>query len=197
MEPSFKPRHGGFKLMITRQESIDLVKENVKNEALVSHMISVGAIMRGLAVHFGEDPELWEAVGILHDIDYESFGDDMTKHGLKSAEMVQDILPEEAVQAIKRHNPSTGNIPETRFDLALLAADAISGLIVANALVRPNRLEGMKAKSIKKRMKDKSFARQISRENVMLCEDFGLPFSDFARISVESMQSVAEEIGLT
>lgn len=183
--------------MITREECIDLVKQHVKNRNLVNHMIAVGAIMRGMAERFGEDPDLWEAVGILHDVDYETFGDDFSRHGAVSADMVQDLLPEDAVNAVRRHNPLTGHEPETRFDISLLVADGISGMIVANALVRPNKLDGMKAKSIKKRMKDKSFARQVNRENIMRCEEIGLPFSEFTQIAVKAMQSVADEIGLS
>jgi putative nucleotidyltransferase with HDIG domain len=183
--------------MITREECIELVKQNVKNRNLVNHMIAVGAIMRGIAERFGEDPDLWEAVGILHDVDYETFGDDFSKHGAISADMVQDLLPEDAVNAVRRHNPLTGHEPETRFDISLLAADGISGLIVANALVRPTKLEGMKPKSIRGRMKDKSFARQVNRENIMRCEETELPFNEFAQIAIKAMQSVAEEIGLS
>ena len=183
--------------MITREESLALVKEHVKNENLVNHMIAVGAIMKGLAERFGEDTALWEAVGILHDIDYENFGEDFSKHGVISAEMVKDLLPPEGIKAILSHNELTGNKPETRFDISLLAADAISGMIVANALVRPTKLEGMKAKSIKGRMKDKSFARQVSRENIMKCEEIGLDFSEFAQIAIDSMEKVASEIGLS
>ena len=183
--------------MITRAESIELVKENVKNKNLVNHMIGVGSIMKGLAEHYGEDAQLWEVVGILHDVDYETFGEDFANHGAKSAEMVKDILPDDAIKAIRSHNPLTGYNAESRFDIALLAADAISGLIVANALVRPNRMEGMKAKSIKKRMKDKSFARQVSRENVMKCEEIDIPFSEFATIAIKAMDTVAIEIGLS
>jgi len=183
--------------MINREEAIEMVKKHVKNGHLLNHMIAVGAIMRNLAEHFGEDPELWEATGILHDVDYESFGDDFTQHGIKSAEMVKDLLPEEALNAIIRHNPKTGFKAETRFDIALLAADAISGMIVANALVRPNKMEGMKPKSIKKRMKDKSFARQVSRENIMLCETIGLTFNEFAELAIKAMTHVAPEIGLS
>ena len=183
--------------MITREECIDLVKRHVKNRNLVNHMIAVGAIMRGIAERFGEDQDLWEAVGILHDVDYETFGDDFSKHGAISADMVQDLLPEDAVNAVRRHNPLTGHEPETRFDISLLAADAMSGMIVANSLVRPTKLEGMKPKSIRGRMKDKSFARQVSRENIMRCEETGLPFNDFAQIAVKAMQGVADEIGLS
>ena len=183
--------------MITREESIDLVKQNVKNRNLVNHMIGVGAIMKGLAERLDADKDLWEVVGILHDVDYETFGEDFANHGAKSAEMVKDLLPDDAIYAIRSHNPLTGSEAESKFDVSLLAADAISGLIVANALVRPNRMEGMKAKSIKKRMKDKSFARQVSRENVMRCEELGMELSEFATIAIKAMESVANEIGLS
>jgi putative nucleotidyltransferase with HDIG domain len=183
--------------MITREESLALVREHVKNENLLNHMIAVGAIMKGLAEHFGEDPVLWEAVGILHDVDYEKFGEDFSQHGAKSADMVKDLLPEEGIKAILSHNELTGNKAETRFDISLLAADGISGMIVANALVRPTKLEGMKAKSIKGRMKDKSFARQVSRENIMKCEEIGLMFNEFAQIAIDSMEKVSSEIGLS
>jgi uncharacterized protein len=183
--------------MITRDECLALARGHVKNENLLNHMIGVGAIMRGLGEHFGEDPALWEAVGILHDVDYETFGDDFSKHGLISAEMVKDLLPEDAVDAIRAHNELTGFRAEKRMEVALLAADAISGMIVANALVRPTKLAGMKAKSIRDRMKDKSFARQVSRENIMRCEEIGLPFNEFSQIAVASMQRVADEIGLS
>ncbi|MBN2336357.1 HD domain-containing protein [Candidatus Bathyarchaeota archaeon] len=183
--------------MITREESLDLVKKHVKNHNLVNHMIAVGAIMRGMAIRFGEDADLWEAVGILHDVDYETFGEDFAKHGAKSAEMVEGLLPEEALKAIRSHNELTGYKAETRFDISLLAADGISGMIVANALVRPTKLEGMKPKSIKGRMKDKSFARQVSRENIMRCEEIGLPFSEFSQIAIKAMQGVADQIGLS
>jgi putative nucleotidyltransferase with HDIG domain len=183
--------------MITREECLELVKQQVKNKNLLNHMIAVGAIMKGLAKHFKKNEMLWEAVGILHDIDYESFGDDFSKHGLISAEMVADLLPEEGVYAIKAHNPMTGVEAKSKLELSLFAADALSGMIVANALVRPTKLQGMKAKSVKKRMKDKSFARQVSRENIMKCEEIGLTFNEFAQIGISSMQSVAEEIGLS
>ena len=106
-------------------------------------------------------------------------------------------MPDDAIKAIRSHNPLTGYEPDTKFDISLLAADAISGMIVANALVRPNRMEGMKAKSIRKRMKDKSFARQVSRENMMRCEEIGLEFSEFATIAIKAMTDVADEIGLS
>jgi len=182
--------------MITRGEALEFVKKHVKNRNLVSHMIAVSAIMKRMAERFGEDAQLWEAVGILHDIDYEETSDDFSKHGLVSAEMVADLLPEEGLKAIRSHNELTGVKAESRMEVSLFAADALSGLIVAGALVRPTKLDGMKPGSIRRRMKDKSFARRVSRENIMRCEEIGIPLSDFLALGIGAMQSVSEEIGL-
>jgi putative nucleotidyltransferase with HDIG domain len=182
--------------MITRDEALQLVKENVETKNLVNHMIAVSAIMKKMAEHFGEDTQLWEVVGMLHDIDYEQTKDDFSRHGLVSAEMVKDLLPEEALHAIKAHNELTGVKAEGRMEISLFAADALSGMIVSGALVRPTKLEGMKAGSIRRRMKDKSFARAVSRENIMRCEEIGIPLSTFLTLGIEAMQSVHAEIGL-
>ena len=182
--------------MITRDESLKLIKQHVKNRNLVNHMIAVSAIMRRMAEHFDEDPALWEAVGMLHDIDYERTSDDFSRHGLVSAKIVADLLPEEGLQAIRSHNEMTGVKAESRMEIGLFAADALSGMIVAGALVRPTRLEGMKPSSIRRRMKDKSFARRVSRENIVRCEEIGIPMNDFFAMGIEAMQSVSDEIGL-
>jgi len=183
--------------MITRSEAIELIKKNVKNRNLVNHMIAVSAIMKKMAEQFGENTELWELVGMLHDIDYEETANDFSRHGLVSAEMVKDLLPEEGLVAIKAHNEMTGFSPKSCMDISLYAADALSGMIVAGALVRPTKLEGMKAKSIRKRMKDKSFARAVSRENIQRCTEVGLDLNQFLSLGIEAMQGVASEIGLS
>ena len=183
--------------MITHEEALELVKQHVKNRNLVNHMIAVSSIMRRMAEHFDEDPLLWGAVGMLHDIDYEQTSDDFSKHGLISAEIVKDLLPEEGLQAIRAHNEMTGAKAESRMDISLFAADALSGMIVAGALVRPTKLEGMKAKNVVRRMKDKSFARRVSRENIMRCEEIGITMNDFFTLGIEAMQAVSEEIGLS
>jgi putative nucleotidyltransferase with HDIG domain len=183
--------------MITHEEALDLVKQHVKNRNLVNHMIAVSSIMRRMAEHFDEDPRLWGAVGMLHDVDYEQTNDDFSRHGLVSAEIVKDLLPQEGLQAIRAHNEMTGVKAESRMEISLFAADALSGMIVAGALVRPTKLEGMKAKSIRRRMKDKSFARRVSRENIMRCEEIGIPMNDFFALGIEAMQAVSGEIGLS
>lgn len=183
--------------MITRDESIRIVREHVKNENLVKHMIAVGAIMKGVANHFNEDQALWEAVGILHDIDYEEVGQDWTKHGAVSAEIVKGLLPEKGLHAIKAHNPQTGFNPEIRMDWSLYAADGLSGLIIAQGLMMPDRkVASVKASSLGKRMKDKSFARGVNRENILRCSEMGLQLDEFFQIGLSAMVTVADELGL-
>ncbi len=169
----------------------------MKNENLVKHMIAVGAIMRGMAAKFGEDPDLWEAVGILHDVDYEEVGQDWTKHGAVSAEIVKDLLPEEGLYAVRAHNPQTGSLPKSKMDWSLYAADGLSGLIIAQGLMMPDKkIASIKASSLGKRMKDKSFAKGVNRENILKCTEIGLQLDEFFQIGLDSMVKVAEELGL-
>jgi putative nucleotidyltransferase with HDIG domain len=183
--------------MITREESLERVKRHVKNENLVKHMIAVSAIMRGVAERLGEDPVLWEAVGMLHDIDYEEVGEDWERHGLVSAEMVADSLPEEGLHAIRAHNPMTGVEAKSRMDVTLFAADALSGLVVATGLMMPDKkLAQVKVRSLKRKFKDSSFARGVNRENVMRCEELGIGFEEFLELGLAAMQAVSEELGL-
>jgi putative nucleotidyltransferase with HDIG domain len=183
--------------MITRDESLAIVREHVKNDNLVKHMVAVGAIMRGLAARLGGDEDLWEAAGILHDVDYEKVGQDWTKHGAISAEIVKDLLPEECLYAIRAHNPQTGSLPESKMDWSLYAADGLSGLIIAQALMMPDKkIASIKASSLGKRMKDKSFARGVNRENILKCTEMGLELDEFFQIGLDSMSEVAGELSL-
>jgi putative nucleotidyltransferase with HDIG domain len=183
--------------MITRDESIAIVKAHVKNENLVKHMIAVGAIMRGMAAKFSGDPDLWEAAGILHDVDYEEVGQDWTKHGARSAEIVKDNLPEEGLYAVRAHNPQTGSLPKSKMDWSLYAADGLSGLIIAQGLMMPDKkIASIKGSSLGKRMKDKSFAKGVNRENILKCTELGIELNEFFQIGLNSMIMVAEELGL-
>ena len=183
--------------MLSRSEAVSLVRQHVSNENLVKHMISVGAIMKGLAMHFNEDARLWESVGVLHDIDYEQVGQDWDKHGAVSADMVKNLLPEEGLHAIRAHNDRTGYSPKSRLDVSLYSADALSGLVVAMGLMMPDKkLANVKVSSLVKRMKDKSFARGVSRENINRCIEVGLQIENFLQIGLISMQAVASEIGM-
>ncbi len=167
----------------------------IKNENLRKHMVAVAAIMKKLAPILGGDEEIWYYTGLLHDIDYEQV--DMKEHGLKSAEMLGDLLPENALHAIMAHNEMTGVEAKTNFDYALIASDAISGLIVASALVMPDKkLKSVTVKTLKNKFKDKSFARRIDRNKIMYCEKFGMSMDQFFEIALEAMKSVANQLGL-
>ena len=183
--------------MITREEALRRVRERVGNVNLVKHMVAVSAVMHGLAERLGEDPDLWEAVGLLHDIDYEEVGSDWDRHGLVSAEMVADVLPEDGLHAIRAHNPRTGAEARSSMDVALIAADGLSGLVVATTLMMPDkRLATVKVRSLRRKFKDSSFARGVSRENVTRCEELGLLLDEFLALGLTSMQSVSDELGL-
>ena len=183
--------------MITREDGLKIVRQHVKNANLVKHMIAVSAIMHGLAEKLGQDEELWEAVGLLHDVDYERVGNDWDRHGLISVEMVGELLPEKALHAIKAHNIRTGVNVESSMDIALLAADALSGLIVATGLMMPDKkLAQVNVKSLSGKFKDSSFARGVSRENILLSEKLGVDIDEFYSIGLSSMQKVSHEIGL-
>jgi len=184
--------------MLTREEALSLVKKNVKKMNIVYHMIAVEAIMRALAKHFGEDENLWGLTGLLHDIDYEKIGDAWEKHGILAGEILKDMVSEEVKRAIKAHNfERTNVIPESRMEKALICCDAISGLLVACALVMPSRkLAEVKVKTVKKKFKDKDFARGAERERILICEEIGIPREKFFEIALNGLKSVAAEIGL-
>ena len=183
--------------MITRQQALDMVRSHVSDEKLVKHMLAVEAIMRALARRLGEDEDLWGLTGLLHDLDYEETKDDFSKHGLRSAEMLEGLLPEEALHAIRSHNDLTGVEPETKLDLALRASDALSGLIVASALVMPNKkLEEVRVKTLKKKFKAKDFARGDDRDRIRLCEQLGLTLEEFFELGLEAMKAIADQLGL-
>jgi len=184
--------------MLTMEEALSLVKKNVKKMNIVYHMIAVEAVMRGLAKHFGEDEDLWGLTGLLHDIDYEKIGDAWEKHGVLAGEILKDMIPEEVKRAIKAHNfERTNVIPESRMEKALICCDAISGLLVACGLVMPSKkLAEVKVKTVKKKFKDKDFARGANRERILFCEKIDVPREKFFEIALEGLKKYAAEIGL-
>jgi len=183
--------------MISREEALELVRTRISNDKLVKHMLAVEAIMRALARELGEDEEIWGLTGLLHDLDYEEVEGDFSKHGLRSAELLEGKLPEEALHAIRAHNDLTGVEPETKLDIALRAADALSGLVVACALVMPHKkLEEVKLSTLKKKFKAKDFARGADRDRIRLCEELGLSLERFLELGLEALKGIAEELGL-
>jgi len=184
---------------ITKDGAIKLLKEHLKNEKLISHCIATEAIMRALARKLGKDERLWALAGLLHDLDYEETGEDSARHGAETAKILEEkgVSPLLA-DVIKKHNAEMLGLERTTtFEHALTCAESITGLIVATALVYPDKkIASVKPKSVTKRMKTRHFARAVSRERIMECEKAGIPLSEFVRISLEAMSEIAGEIGL-
>jgi len=184
--------------MLTREKAYAELTKYVQNKNLLKHMLGVEVIMKGLAEHFGEDQEIWGLAGLLHDIDYEETKDDPQQHSLKAAEILTELgLPSEVVQAVKVHNYVHGIPRASLLDQALYAADPVSGLIVAGALVKPDKkLASVDVQFLNKKFGEKSFARGANREQIKTCEEMGLDLDTFLDISLKSMQKIAVELGL-
>ncbi len=184
--------------MIEREQALQLVEENVKNKNLIKHMLAVEAIMEGLARHFSEDEELWGLTGLLHDIDYSLTENRPEKHTIIAEDLLKDLVSEELIRAVKAHNSEyTGIEPKSKMEKSLMAADSISGLLIACALVMPTKkLEDVGLKTVRKKFKAKDFARAVSRERILKCEEIGLSRDEFYEIALESLKGISDELGL-
>ncbi len=182
-----------------RQQALDLFHMHVRADNLKKHCLATEAVMRALAERLDEPAELWGIVGLLHDLDYEETADQPTEHGLKTAAILANRgLPPGVISAIKAHNAEALGVERrSKLDFALTCAESITGLVVATALVYPDkRLASVKPKSILKRMKQKDFARRVNRDQVRLCEEIGVELADFADLSLRAMQGISDELGL-
>jgi len=161
-------------------------------------MLATEAIMRALARRLGEDEEEWGLTGLLHDIDVELTGGDMSSHSKLGADLAKELGASEAMaHAILCHNEAHGVPRETKLDKALFCVDPLTGLITAAALVRPNKkLAGLEAKSVLKRFKEKSFAAGASREQISLCSEIGLELGEFVELGLKAMQEISSDLGL-
>lgn len=184
----------------SREEAWALVSEWTPNPNLRKHMLAVEATMRGYARRFGEDETLWGLVGLLHDFDYERFPSQEAGHPVKGVEHLRSLgYPEEICRAILSHADYSGVPRTSRMEVALHACDDLSGFVIAVALVRPGRsLEGVDAAAVRRKMKDKAFARAVDRdEMVHAAEALGVPFDEHVANVVEAMRGIAPDLGLT
>jgi putative nucleotidyltransferase with HDIG domain len=183
---------------VNRAEALALVKEYTTNPSLVKHMLAVEAAMRAYAKKLGEDEERWGIVGLLHDFDYERWPN-APDHPLKGSEILrQRGYPEDVIYAIKSHADYLPDCPRThQIDKALYACDELAGLITAAALVRPNGITDLTAASVKKKMKSKSFARNVKREDVERgAADFGVELTEHIQFIIDAMKPMAAELEL-
>ncbi len=186
----------------TRELALALLEEWVESESLRRHMLAVEAAMRGYAIHYGEDEELWGLTGMLHDLDYERYPDmDDNVNGHPRAALRyfrEEGHPDELIHAVEAHATFLGIPAESRLDKTLLACDELTGLILACAYVRPDRdLGNVKLKSVKKKWKDKRFTAAIDRtENLAYIEALGEPFDEHVQRVLTAMQGVAGDLGV-
>ncbi len=181
---------------MNREEALNLVKSKVKGKNLVKHMLAVEAIMKRVAEHFSEDVEMWGLTGLLHDLDYDETVNDFDRHSLLTCEWLEDYnLDERVLYAIKSHPRKVE--PKSKMDWTLFAADPLSGLIVAAALMHPTKkLKNVTVEFVLNRFKEKRFAAGANREDIKACENLGLPLEEFIKLALEGMQSIDEELGL-
>jgi len=183
--------------MISRENAYKLLNQYIQNTNMIKHCVASEAVLRAIARKLDKDQEEWGIAGLLHDIDVEITNADAYKHGPYAAGMLDGLLTPEAIDAIVMHNEmATGKERTTVFQHALAAGETITGLIMATAMVYPDRkLASVKTKSITKRMKEKAFAASVKRENILECELIGIPINDFAELALVAMQEISDELG--
>lgn len=184
---------------ITREEALALLKEYIENPNMIKHCLAAEAVMGALADRLGEDREKWALAGLLHDLDVEMVDNDLSRHTLETVRILQEKgVDAEIVEAIKMHNEKAhGQKRHKAFHHALAAGETITGLIIATTLVYPDkRLNSVKPKSIRKRMKEKSFAASVNRDTIMECEKVGIDLDEFSKICLTAMQGISEKLGL-
>ncbi len=186
----------------TREEAWNLVCEWIQSPNLRKHALAVEAAMRAYARRFGEDEELWGITGLVHDLDYERYPDmDDEEHGhpRTALRLFREWgWPEELIEAVAGHAPFLGVPRRTLMAKALFAVDELTGLIVAVALVRPDKdIRSVKVKSVKKKWKDKRFAAGVNRADIELgARELGIDLWEHVGIVLEAMQGIADDLGL-
>jgi putative nucleotidyltransferase with HDIG domain len=182
----------------TRDEAWQLVTEWIESDSLRKHLLGVEAAMVAYAREYGEDEELWAVTGLLHDLDYERYPDLGTGHPRKALELFEERgYPQELIDAVAGHATFLGVPRETRMAKALFAVDELSGFIAACALVRPTGIEGMAPKSVKKKLKQPSFAAGVNRDEVQQgADELGVDFTEHVAFVIAAMQARADELGL-
>ena len=187
----------------SRQDALALQHEYTASDSLRKHMLAVEAAMRAYAAKFGEDPDRWGLTGLIHDFDYERYPN--AEHSATEGHPAEGVRllrargwPEDILQAILGHATYSGVSRDTRMARALFAVDELTGLITATALVRPSRsIHEVEARSVRKKMKDKAFAKGVSRDDVILgAQELGVDLDEHIQFVVDAMRGAAESLGL-
>ncbi|HUF69845.1 MAG TPA: HD domain-containing protein [Longimicrobiales bacterium] len=183
--------------MPTREEAVRTLEDWVENPALRGHMYAVEAAVRSYATRFGEDADAWGLAGLLHDLDWEKYPDDHPNRAVDH--LRSEGYSEEILQAILAHRSDfTGVEPGSRLDRTLIACDELTGLINATALVRPTGIDDLKPKSVRKKMKDATFARGVDRDDIRRGADLlGVDLDTHIQNVIDAMRTIAGDLGIT
>ena len=191
-------------MMPSREDALALQHEYTASDSLRKHMLAVESAMRAYAAKFGEDPERWGLAGLIHDFDYERYPN--AEHSATEGHPAEGVRvlrergwPDDILQAILGHATYSGVARETRMAKTLFAVDELTGLVTATALVRPSRsVHEVDARSVRKKMKDKGFARGVSREDVVLgAQELGADLDEHIQFVVDAMRGAADALGLS
>ena len=177
-------------------EARGFARSKLQKDITYRHLVSVEGVMRRLGRHFGEDEETWALTGLFHDLDQDETADDPDRHARLAAEWLREAgVDEVVVNGVLAH--AHPEFQTDRMSRGIVAADAVAGLLVASALVRPERSAGMKVSSVKKKLKEKAFAPGVNRDEVHQAEtNLDLSLDEFIGLAIEGLQEVAPEIGL-
>lgn len=183
--------------MPTREEAVRTLEEWVENPALRGHMYAVEAAVRSYAARFGEDADAWGLAGLLHDLDWEKYPDEHPNRAVDH--LRSEGYSEEILQAILAHRSDfTGVEPGSKLDRTLIACDELTGLINATALVRPTGIDDLKPKSVRKKMKDATFARGVDRDDIRRGADLlGVDLDTHIQNVIDAMRAIAGDLGIT
>lgn len=179
-----------------REEALELLKQHLKNKNLVKHCLSVEACMRALAVRLGRDPEPWGLAGIIHDLDYELTEKSPDLHTAETVKILEALgVSPPVVHAVRAH---AGKVPcESSMDWAIYSVDPLTGLIIAATLMHPTKkIKAIDLDFVKRRYKEKSFARGARREEIEESRNLGLDLDEFISICIAAMQEIDQELGL-
>ncbi len=183
-----------------RESALELIKKHVKNKNSIKHMLAVEAVMRSLAKRFNEDEELWGLAGLVHDIDMEivDYVKDPTLHGRETERILKEEgFDQKIIDAALAHNHETGKKRENLLEKSIYCADPLTGLIAASTLVLPSKkIKELSVKSLKKRHKEKAFARGADRNIIESCKEIGLELEEFMEIGLSAMQEISNELEL-
>jgi len=183
---------------INRESAWSLLTEFTQSESLRKHALAVEACMRAYARKFGEDEDRWSATALLHDFDYEKWPTEQEHPFVGNKILAERGWPEDIRRAILSHAPYTGVPRQTPMEKALFACDELAGFITANALVKPGKsLAEVEAKSVRKKMKDKAFARSVNRDDIIQgAQELGVELEEHIAFCIEAMKQAAPQLGL-